>query len=61
MFFSPKKKNPKHKGVCASMYTFSAHTTLIHIKHNKLMKVPLTLSNLSKIFFFLNEINGPFM
>ena len=45
----PKNKK-KHKGVCASIYTFSIHTILIHIKHNKLMKLPLTLSNLSKIY-----------
>ena len=44
----PEKK--KHKGVCTFIYTFNAYTILIHIKHNKLMKLPLTLSNLSKIY-----------
>ena len=46
----PKKKKKKHKGVCTSIYTFNAPTILIHIKHNKLMKLPLTLSNLRKIY-----------
>ena len=48
--FPKKKKKKKHKGVCTSIYTFNAPTILIHIKHNKLMKLPLTLSNLRKIY-----------